>query len=126
MNQWICQIWQQINSVLLWGNMNNFKNQQDACIEQLYRENDALRKALQTHMIDKPYNWYYRGYALSDLCALAETCKRQGIMPENLTRYSLNMELAYKNMRYIINEAIERSMESHLPFQYDLGGDGII
>ena len=63
---------------------------------------------------------------ISDLCALAETCKRQGIMPENLTRYSLNMELAYKNMRYIINEAIEKSMESHLPFQYDLGGDGII
>jgi hypothetical protein len=77
-------------------------------------------------MIDKPYNWYYRGYALSDLCELADTCKRQGIMPENLTRYSLNMELAYKNMRYIINEAIEKSMESHLSFPYDLGGDGII
>lgn len=77
-------------------------------------------------MIDKPYNWYYRGYTLSDLCELADTCKRQGIMPENLTRYSLNMELAYKNMRYIINEAIEKSMESHLSFPYDLGGDGII
>lgn len=126
MNQWICQIWQQISSVLLWGNMNNFKNQQDACIEQLYRENDELRKALQQKIIAQPYGFYYKGYSLQDLFILADTCKKQGIFPENLTRYSLNMELAYKNMRYIINEAIEKSMESHLSFPYDLGGDGII
>jgi hypothetical protein len=42
-----------------------------------------------------------------------------------LTRYSLNLELAYKNMRFIIDEALDRSLESCLPKPYSLGEDGI-
>ena len=125
MNQWICQIWLQISSVLLWGNMNNFKNTQDVLIEHLYRENDELRKALQQKIIAQPYGFHYKGYSLQDLFLLADTCKKQGIFPENLTRYSLNLELAYKNMHFIIDEALDRSLESCLPKPYSLGVDGI-
>ena len=105
--------------------MNNFKNTQDALIEHLYRENDELRKAVQQKIIAQPYGFYYKGYSLQDLFILADTCKKQGIFPENLTRYSLNLELAYKNMRFIIDEALDRSLESCLPKPYSLGEDGI-